>query len=84
MEVAPEYVEGDQDVGSAMQLLVPHDENSGNTLRFLNRLQELGYEVSKEHATEHQTVYNVYPKPDRDNPANRLTPSKRGEVPVDG
>lgn len=78
-KVAPDYVEEDRDVGQPMQLLVPANAESGNTLRFLNRLQGIGYEVSKEHHSDHQTVYNVYPKPDRPQEANRKTPTLRGE-----
>lgn len=78
-EIAPDYVEEDRDVGKPMQLLVPNGTESGNTLRLLNKLQSVGYEVSKEHHSDHQTVYNVYPKPERSTPANRVTPTMRGE-----
>lgn len=67
-EVAPDYVEDDRDVGKAVQLLVPYDSESGNTLRLLNRLDSVGYEVTKQTTTEYQTVYNVFPQPERTEP----------------
>lgn len=69
--------------GPPYKLLVPTHANSGDNLRLLNRLQELGYEVSKEEVSDWQAVYEVYPKPDREVAENRLTPSVRAEVSSD-
>lgn len=78
--VAPDYRESDDPEAAHYELLVPPRADSGNTLRILNRLQNVGYEVSKEVVTDHQVVYNVYPKPDRDVPSNRLPPAMRGSA----
>lgn len=79
MSVAPDYVEDDRRSGDPWQVVINHETESGNALRFLNRLQQLGYEVSKEYASQHIQVYNVYPQPDRDTPSNRMAPSVRGD-----
>lgn len=76
--VAPDYQEQDMEGGPPAQLIVPHHFESGNSLRLLNRLQSLGYEVAKEYNGDSQTVYGVYPKPDRETPQNREPPSLRG------
>lgn len=79
MDIAPDYVEGDRCSGEPWQVIINHETESGNALRFLNRLQQLGYEVSKEYASQHVQVYNVYPQPDRQVPSNRMPPSVRGD-----
>lgn len=48
------------------QLLVPTHANAGNDLELINDLQQLGWEVSKEHRTDSQVVYNVYDKPENE------------------
>ena len=74
--IAPDYEEQDRE-STPMQLLVPWSTDSGNNLRLLNRLQQAGYEVAKEYSSEQQTVYNVYPKPERTVKSNSLPPSMR-------
>lgn len=71
---------GMRDEGAPMQLIVPYDAASDNALWLQNELQKLGYEVAKEYHSDEQTVYNVYPKPEREVPANKLPPQMRKEA----
>jgi len=61
-DVAPDYVAADDPDADPVELLVPKPAQAGNTLRLLDRLRRCGYAVDKQHTTEHQTVYAVYPE----------------------
>lgn len=68
-----------------MQLQIPTHSDAGEHLQLINHVQQGGYEVSKEYASDHIAVYNVYPQPDREHPldgvANYSSSKQSGRYP---